>query len=64
MSADTAKFLHNVGLTIAVGSTNRIKIAAARLGVERALRVPIASCTGYEVASGVSNQPMGDLETR
>lgn len=46
---------------VAVGSTNPVKIAAAR--VVLASFVPDATVTGVPVASGVRVQPWGDPET-
>jgi inosine/xanthosine triphosphatase len=47
---------------IAVGSTNPVKVAAARAVV--APLAPAADVRGIEVASGVPDQPWGDDETR
>jgi inosine/xanthosine triphosphatase len=46
---------------VAVGSTNPVKIAAVRAVLERA--GVNARIEGVEVASGVSEQPVGDAET-
>jgi inosine/xanthosine triphosphatase len=47
---------------IAVGSTNPVKIAAVRMIATRAF--PGAEVVGHSIASGVSEQPWGDEETR
>ena len=47
---------------IAVGSTNPVKIAAARGVASRAF--PRAEVIGLSIDSGVSPQPWGDAETR
>ena len=53
-------------LSVAVGSTNPVKIKAARAGVVKAFSEDKFTITveGYSVSSGVSDQPMGDLETK
>ena len=53
-------------LSIAVGSTNPVKIKAARAGVVKAFSEEKFAITveGYSVSSGVSDQPMGDFETK
>jgi inosine/xanthosine triphosphatase len=48
--------------SIAVGSTNPVKIAAVRTVVARAF--PTAKVVGLNVDSGVPAQPWGDAETR
>jgi inosine/xanthosine triphosphatase len=48
--------------SIAVGSTNPVKIAAVRAVVARAF--PKAKVVGLNVDSGVPEQPWGDAETR
>jgi inosine/xanthosine triphosphatase len=47
---------------IAVGSTNPIKIAAVQAVTSRAL--PQAEVIGLDIASGISEQPWGDEQTR
>jgi inosine/xanthosine triphosphatase len=47
--------------SVAVGSTNPVKIAAARSVLVRV--APSASISGVAVASGVPDQPWGDDET-
>jgi inosine/xanthosine triphosphatase len=47
---------------IAVGSTNPVKVAAVRMVVTRAFSE--AEVIGLDIASGVSEQPWGDQETR
>lgn len=51
---------------IAVGSRNIVKINSAELGISTALNDPSISCQaiGYNVPSGVSDQPMNDSETK
>ena len=53
-------------LSISVGSTNPVKIKAARAGVVKAFNEEKFAITveGYSVSSGVSDQPMGDFETK
>lgn len=46
---------------IAIGSTNPVKIAAARTVLVRV--APAAEVVGVEVASGVPDQPWGDEQT-
>ena len=60
MSLDRAAVLHGVR-TIAVGSTNPVKIGAVR-AIIGAL-VPGATITGVAVSSSVPDQPLGDEET-
>jgi inosine/xanthosine triphosphatase len=52
----------NVAQHIAVGSTNPVKIAAVRTVATRAF--PGVEVVGLGIASGVSEQPWGDEETR
>jgi inosine/xanthosine triphosphatase len=47
---------------VAVGSTNPVKVGAARTMVQRL--APRAEVTGVAVPSGVPDQPWGDDETR
>ena len=53
-------------LSIAVGSTNPVKIKAARAGVVKAFPETKFEVTiqGFSVPSEVSDQPMGDAETK
>lgn len=55
-------------LTIAVGSKNPVKLAAASEGVRRALECVYPNSSfeseGFDVASGVPDQPFGDAETK
>ncbi len=48
-------------MIVAVGSTNRVKVNAARLGISAL--VDVDDVIGVETESGVSAQPMGDEET-
>ena len=50
-------------LTIAVGSKNPVKIESARAGFEAMFPDKSFSAEGYDVASGVSDQPMSSEET-
>jgi inosine/xanthosine triphosphatase len=43
---------------------NPVKLGAAKVGVQRACSSKTADVTGYEVASGVSDQPMDSEETK
>lgn len=56
------KFMSN-NLTIAVGSKNPVKIESARAGFQAMFPENIFSAEGYDVASGVSDQPMSSQET-
>ena len=49
-------------LTVAVGSTNPVKVAAVRAVILRV--APLAQVTGVAVSSGVPDQPLGDDETQ
>lgn len=49
-------------MTIAVGSTNPVKINAVRLAVTE--RYPQAQVQGFSTSSGVAEQPWGDEETQ
>ena len=60
MSLDRPATLHGVS-TIAVGSTNPVKIGAVRAIV--APLAPDATITGVAVHSSVPDQPLGDEET-
>lgn len=53
-----------VQLRVVVGSGNPVKLAAARLGVERAFPGAQVEVQGVAVPSGVPDQPMDDEETR
>ena len=48
--------------TVAVGSTNPVKVAAAQAVLARAF--PACTVRGVAIASGVPDQPWGDAETR
>ena len=54
-------------VSVAVGSKNPVKMKAAEIGIARACE-PLAkvdvTVSGYNVASGVSDQPMGEDETK
>lgn len=50
-------------LHIAVGSTNRVKVNAARAAFASAFPGRELLVAGYDVPSGVSDQPMGEEET-
>jgi inosine/xanthosine triphosphatase len=50
-------------MRVIVGSTNPVKIQAARQGFEQMFPEVTWEVTGVSVASGVSDQPMGDDET-
>jgi inosine/xanthosine triphosphatase len=54
--------LHTVPSVAAVGSTNPVKVAAARAVLTRAF--PECAVHGLPVPSGVPDQPWGDDETR
>ena len=53
-------------LVVAVGSTNPVKINAARNGLSLAFQTNISAdnVTGFNVPSLVPDQPMGDTETK
>ena len=53
-------------LTIAVGSTNPVKVKAALSGITKVFNEEKYKITaqGFSVPSGVSDQPMGDFETK
>ena len=51
-------------LLVAVGSTNPVKVASATAAFAKAFATAKVAATGYDVASGVSDQPHGDEETR
>lgn len=48
---------------IVVASKNSVKIEAARLAFERVFPDETFACQGVSAASGVSDQPMSDIET-
>jgi inosine/xanthosine triphosphatase len=50
--------------TVAVGSTNPIKLNSSLNGMRQAMPGVELDGVGYSVSSGVSDQPMGDAETR
>eukprot|EP01031_Cornospumella_fuschlensis_P040988 gene40988-49998_t len=52
-------------VSLAVGTSNPAKINAARIGAHRALQKEEdgVRVSGYDVASGISAQPIGDDET-
>lgn len=54
--------MHPTPLTAAVGSTNPVKLAAARAVLARAF--PACAVRAVSAASGVPDQPWGDDETR
>ena len=49
---------------IAVGSKNPIKYNASVNGAQKALKTTEVEAQGFNVPSGVSDQPMGDEETK
>ena len=51
-------------LRIAVGSTNKVKLDACRTAFLAAFPEATVAILPFAAASGVSNQPMTDLETR
>ena len=52
-------------IRVAVGSLNPVKVGAVRAAIERsALRPGTLEVLGFDVPSGVPDQPWGDLETR
>lgn len=51
-------------VTVAIGSTNPVKSTACKAGFSRAFPVTKATFEFLPAASGVSDQPMGDEETR
>eukprot|EP01040_Poterioochromonas_malhamensis_P009946 gene9946-10807_t len=51
-------------VTLAVGSTNPVKVNAARHGAIAALKVEDVLAEGFNVPSGVADQPYGDEETQ
>ncbi len=51
-------------VTIAVGSKNPVKFNSSISGATKALRTATVIGEGFNVASGVPDQPMGDDETK
>ena len=51
-------------LVVAVGSRNPVKVNAARNAFSAAFGGAVIECHGYDVPSGVSDQPWGEQETR
>jgi len=51
-------------ITLAVGSKNPVKLNAAINGTKKALENEAITGEGFDVPSGVSNQPMTDAETK
>ena len=55
-------------ISIAIGSTNPVKVNSSRDGLIDALgatnTVEVVSMKGFDVVSGVSDQPMGEAETK
>jgi len=49
---------------VAVGSTNPCKLEAVRQAFQEAFSTVTINVMGYDVPSGVSNQPFGDYETK
>lgn len=50
-------------MKVAVGSKNPIKIEATRKAFESVFPGEMIECVGFDVKSGVSNQPMSDEES-
>ena len=51
-------------IRVAVGSTNPVKLEAVKAGFHSVVPQETLSLVSVDAASGVSNQPMGDYETR
>ena len=52
-------------IRVAVGSLNPVKVGAVRAAIEHsALHTGVLEVEGFDVPSGVPDQPWGDLETR
>lgn len=52
-------------LKIAVGSTNKVKVNAAKEGAEKSfLGEAVIEAEGFDVPSNISDQPFGDAETQ
>jgi len=51
-------------IRVAVGSTNPVKLEAVKAGFQSVFPQETLSLVSVDAASGVSNQPMGDYETR
>ncbi len=49
---------------IAVGSKNPVKFNASVEGAKKALKIDSIKAEGFNVPSGVSDQPIGDKETK
>jgi len=56
--------LTNTMITLAVGSKNPVKLNAAINGTKRALENDTITGEGFDVPSGISDQPMTDAETK
>lgn len=54
----------NSNIVLAVGSKNPVKLAAAINGATKAFQTRTVVGEGFDVASGVSDQPMSDAETK
>lgn len=64
-SVDESESLTPQPITVAVGSTNPVKINSAHMGIAQSSQAALGVvCTGYGVSSGVSDQPVGDSETQ
>ena len=50
-------------LRVAVGSTNPVKVASVKAAFAKSFGAAVVT-SSHDVASGVSDQPYGDLETR
>jgi inosine/xanthosine triphosphatase len=59
IAEDDAPVVH-----IAVGSKNPIKFNASVAGAQRALKNAKILAEGFNVASGIPDQPMGDVQTK
>jgi inosine/xanthosine triphosphatase len=57
-----------MSIIVAVGSKNPVKCDSVKIGLQRLLNKagakPVIEVVGFDVPSGVSNQPMGDAETQ
>lgn len=51
-------------ITVSVGSANKMKVRAASEGLSKGLKLNISIVEGFNVPSGVPNQPIGDNETK
>ena len=64
-SSSSSSCCHDLkSMKVAVGSTNPVKIAAAKEGMEKAITGTLIECEGFSSPSGVPDQPVGDEETR